>query len=228
MTIALCLLTWNELRGCQMDVPLLPEGLFSEIYAIDGGSTDGTQDFLKANEIRVVQQSRKSYNGAYLDAMEASTADAVVLFHPKGTIDPLSLREMHQYLSEGVELVVASRMIRGAENEEDAKFFRPRKWFVLALAASAILIWHKEGAKIRDVLHGYRGVNKQFFVDMKPLEYGTSIDYEMVIRSYRLKRSRLEFPIKELPRPYGATHFKAFATGKILLRYLAYEIRRSI
>ena len=39
MRISLCLVTWNELQGCQIDVPQLPRDHFDEIYAVDGGST---------------------------------------------------------------------------------------------------------------------------------------------------------------------------------------------
>ena len=42
MTVALCLLTWNEIDGVQHDIPLIDRKQFDQIYCIDGGSTDGT------------------------------------------------------------------------------------------------------------------------------------------------------------------------------------------
>jgi len=44
--ISLCLLTWNEIHGCQQVIPNLPQGLFSDVFALDGGSTDGTIEYL--------------------------------------------------------------------------------------------------------------------------------------------------------------------------------------
>ena len=41
MTVALCLITWNELEGCKHDVPLIDRTKFDEIYCIDGGISDG-------------------------------------------------------------------------------------------------------------------------------------------------------------------------------------------
>ena len=40
MTVALCLLTWNELEGAKHDVPMIDFGKFDQVYCIDGGSTD--------------------------------------------------------------------------------------------------------------------------------------------------------------------------------------------
>ena len=57
--------------------------------------------------------------------------------------------------------------------------------------------------------------------DMSP-----SVDIEMVCRSYKLKLKRIEFPTTELPRLAGESHFKAFATGKKLLKYMMFEIKR--
>ena len=53
-----------------------------------------------------------------------------------------------------------------------------------------------------------------------------SVDIEMVCRSYKLHLSRIEFPTKESARIGGETHFKAFTTGRKLLKYVIWEIGR--
>ena len=62
LTKALVLIVWNEVEGCRLDVPRLPRGDFDEVFAIDGGSTDGTVDYLKAQGIPVFRQRRRSLN----------------------------------------------------------------------------------------------------------------------------------------------------------------------
>jgi len=42
MKITLCLLVFNERAGCEVDVPKLRRDTFDDVYAVDGGSTDGT------------------------------------------------------------------------------------------------------------------------------------------------------------------------------------------
>ena len=87
MKVALCLIVWNELEGCKVDVPKLPREEFQEIYAVDGASTDGTVEYLESQGIEVHQQPEDGLNAAYVHANHVSTCDAVVVFFPKGTQD---------------------------------------------------------------------------------------------------------------------------------------------
>jgi len=226
MKISLCLIVWNELQGCQADVPKLPRGEFDEIFAVDGGSTDGTVEYLESQGIPVHRQPKRGLNAAYVHANDMATGDAVVVFFPKGTTPTEDLRKFRPLFDQGNELIIASRQIAGSVNEEDVGFWRPRKWAVLVLAAAAALVWRREGAWVRDVLHGFKGWKRSAFARMKVLDVGLSIDIEMVVRAYKLRIPRIEFPTTEISRGYGETHFKIWPTGKRLLAYLWFELRR--
>ena len=70
--VGLCLLTLDELQGCRNDVPNLPLDAFDEVFALDGGSTDGTVEFLQEQGIQVVdriplQMEPNVHNAFYLD-----------------------------------------------------------------------------------------------------------------------------------------------------------------
>ena len=84
MTVALCLLTWNEIDGVKHDVPLIDRTKFEQIYCVDGGSTDGTVEYLEANNIPVYRQTAKGINQACLDAVEWCKCDAFVFTIRKG------------------------------------------------------------------------------------------------------------------------------------------------
>ncbi len=226
MKISLCLLTRNELPGCRIDVPRLPRGIFHEVYAVDGQSTDGTIAYLESQGIPVHPQPKKGLNAAYVHAARVATGDAVVVFFPKGTIDPETLRAIPPLLKSGNALVIASRKIAGGENEEDSHWWRPRKWAVLTLALGVSLLWRRDGYRVRDVLHGVKGFRLDAFRRMQLLEHGISVDVEMVIAAYRLRLPRAEFPVKESARAYGQTNFRMWPTGKALLRYLWLELFR--
>ncbi len=226
MTVGLCLMTYNEAEGCRATIPLLDTTAFDEVFAVDGGSTDGTVEYLQSAGIDVRIQPRKGYNAAYHHAFESSNADTLVFFHPKGTIEPGSLLLFRDYFESGHALVVASRMMRGSRNEEDDKIIRLRKWFVMGLGLVAGLLWRREGTYVVDVLHGYRGMTRSAFYAIGPLPDGLSMDLEMVVRSYRLRLPRAEFPVQERPRIAGASHFKAFPTAPKLFRYLLFELGR--
>lgn len=226
MRVALCLITWNELEGCRHDVPLIDRTKFEEIYCIDGGSTDGTVEYLKEQGIAVYRQTAKGLNQACKDGADRCSCDAFVFYHPKGSIPVEDTYRFRRYFEEGYDLVVGSRMMRGAENEEDGKLLKPRKWFVLFLGTAASLLFRREGYYVRDVLHGFRGMKKSSFQKLQISDRSPSVDIEMVCRSYKLRMKRTEFPTKEKARIAGNTHFKAFPTGKKLLKYLIWEIGR--
>jgi glycosyltransferase involved in cell wall biosynthesis len=227
MRISLCLIVWNELQGCQNDVPKLPLDAFDEVFAVDGGSSDGTEAYLESCGIPVHAQPKRGLNAAYVHANEVATGDAVVVFFPKGTLPASDLLRFRQLFDQGNHLVIASRQMKGAINEEDSELLRPRKWAVRGLALFAAVIWRREGYLVLDVLHGVKGWTKSAFKQMKILDHGLSIDIEMVVRAYKLRLERAEFPTSEFSRDYGETHFKIWPTGKRLLAYLWYEFRRN-
>ena len=226
ITVALCLLTWNEIDGCKHDVPLIDRGAFDQIYCLDGGSTDGTVEYIRSQGIEVFGQMKPGLNQACKEAVSHCTGDAFVIFHPKGSIPVEDIYKFRAYFDSGYDLVIASRMMRGSVNEEDRCLFRPRKWFVLLLGFVAKLCFKKEGNTVWDVLHGFRGMRVESFNKMEISDNDPSVDIEMVCRSYKFHMKRIEFPTKEMKRISGTTHFKAFSTGKKLIRYILWEINR--
>lgn len=226
MTVALCLLTWNEIDGCKHDVPLIDRSRFEEIYCIDGGSTDGTVEYIESQNIKVYQQTAKGLNQACIDGTSNCHCDAFVFFHPKGTVPVEDTYKFRPLFEQGYELVVASRMMKESVNEEDSHLVKPRKWFVLGLSLLASILFKKEGNIIWDTLHGFRGMTVASFKRLNISNMNPSVDIEMVCRSYKLGISRIEFPTKESSRIAGETHFKAFNTGKKLLKYIFWETCR--
>ena len=226
MTVALCLITWNELEGCRHDIPLIDRTKFDEIYCIDGGSTDGTVEYLTEQGIPVYRQTAKGLNQACKDGAEKCTCDAFVFFHPKGSIPVEDTYKFRKYFEEDYDLVIGSRMLKESRNEEDGRLLKPRKWFVLGLGMLSAILFRREGNRVRDVLHGFRGMKKDKFLALDISDFSPSVDIEMVSRSYKLRMKRIEFPTQERERIAGTTHFKAIPTGKKLLKYMFWEIKR--
>lgn len=226
MRLTLCLLTRNELVGCKHDIPFINREQFEEIFAIDGNSTDGTVEYLKQMGIQVYTQPKKGLNAACVYAFEKCKTDGLIFFHPKGTIPVSDIEKFRFYFENGYDLVVASRNIKGARNEEDKKIIKYRKWFVMTLAFISAALFRKEGNMVYDVLHGFRGMTTHGFRLINPSDFGVSIDLEMVSRSYKKQLKRIEFPTSEKPRIEGSTNFKALPTGWSLIKYIFREIYR--
>lgn len=223
MKISLCLFVWNEVEGCKIDVPQIDRQQFFEVFAVDGGSTDGTVEYLESQDIPVSRQPRPTLNAAYHHAFDVAGGDAIVFFHPKGVVPVKDTIKFRQYLENGCDLVIASRNMKGARNEEDGQVFRPRKWFVDGLGLLASVLWRRQGRHVRDVLHGFRAIKRDAFARMKMNPIGVTADLEQVVQCYKRRMSAAEFPTQEVSRPFGATHFKAWPTGSAMLKYIVKE-----
>jgi glycosyltransferase involved in cell wall biosynthesis len=197
-----------------------------EIIAIDGGSTDGTAEYLESQNIRVVRQKVPSLNAAYHELNSLAQGQYIMSFFPKGTLPVDDLYKFEQFFLNGYELVIASRNLRESVNEEDEQFIKIRKWGVFCLSTVSSILWRKSGNKIHDVLHGFKGWSRKKFDEMNLSEVGVTIDLEMVVRSYRMNLNRIEFPTHEGKRFYGQTNFKVFPTGIRLLKFLISEVRK--
>ena len=112
MTVALILITWNELEGCKHDVPLIDRTKFDEIFCIDGGSSDGTVEYLTEQGIPVYPQSAKGLNQACKDGCDHCTCDAFVFYHPKGTIPVEDTYKFREYYEQGYQFVECLRRLR--------------------------------------------------------------------------------------------------------------------
>ena len=86
MRVALCLITWNEIKGLMHDIPLIDRNKFDQIYCVDGGSDDGSREYLESLGIPVYIQKKKGLNQACIEAVEKCECDAFIFYHPKGTI----------------------------------------------------------------------------------------------------------------------------------------------
>lgn len=226
MKITLCLLTLNEIDGVKHDVPLIKKIAknFNEVIDVDNGSTDGTIEYLRKQKITVYSKPGISYNDMHILAAKKCKSDAIVFFHPKGALPVKDTLKFRKYFENGYDMVVASRNIKGSVNEEDKKFFKPRKWMIKLLAIICYLRWGGEGHLIWDVLCGFRGLTVKAFKKINPTKHTKTIDMEGVIGAYKNKLKRTEFPTKEKERIGGQTHFKTIPFGINILKFILPEL----
>ena len=220
MRIELCLMVWNEIDGLKVTIPNLPN-CFDRVYAIDGGSTDGSLEFLKSMGIETLHQSAKGYNQAYIDAFKQSYCDFLIFFHPKGTIEPSSLETIKNAIDDQVDLIVMSRMMPGAQNEEDLQAIKVRKWGNRLFSLLAKLRWGMTCPTfIDDPLHGFRGISRRFYSQLILDGPSLNADLLMVRDAYRCKIKVKVLPVKEVCREYGESHFPTIKTGAKLARFV--------
>lgn len=230
MKIVLCLLTRNERPSVEIVFPTIPApGInagFHDVVIIDGNSTDGTPEYFLSKGIKVIQQTRKGRGDAYLTAFEKIDADAYLFFSPDGNEASTDLSKFKPLLENGADLVIASRMMKGAVNEEDRNIFKWRKWTNLAFNLLANVVFRKRGSYITDSINGYRAITKTAVEQLKLDAQFYTIEYQMTIRAMAQGLNIQEFPTVEGERVAGMTGAPSIPTGLAFIKCLFEEIKR--
>ena len=190
---------------------------------MDGGSTDGSIEFYKKNNIRFFKQKEKGRGAAIIEAFKITKSDALIFFSPDGNENILDVKKIIKYLKEENDLVIASRMIKGARNEEDDKFFTFRKWAHNIFNFLANLFFNKNNF-ITDSINGFRGLKKDKFKKLKCDENFYAIEFQMTIRSMKIGYKIKEFATIESDRIAGVSQAPSIPTGLTFIRALLKEI----
>ncbi|MBI5630323.1 MAG: glycosyltransferase family 2 protein [Elusimicrobia bacterium] len=223
MRRALVLLTFNEIEALPKIFDEIPRHSAQEFFAVDGGSLDGTRQFLEGKGLRVLDQPRRGRGVAFRVAAEATSAEALVFFSPDGNEDPADIPRLFEKLEEGYDMAIASRMMKGAFNEEDAQCLRPRKWVNQAFTLIANILWNR-GSYITDAINGFRAVRRSAFAKMACDADGFVIEYQMSIRAMKEGLRVAEIATREGQRLGGKSTAKSLPTGMVFIRQLAREM----
>ena len=222
-TRALVLLTFNEIEALPKLFDRIPVSAADEFFAVDGGSKDGTVEYLREKGVKVLGQPRRGRGCAFAVALEAAKSDALCFYSPDGNEDPEDIPRLFAKLeSGGYDLVVASRMSRDARNEEDSHWWRPRKWVNLAFTFFANALWNR-GVYLTDTINGLRVIRADSFRRLDCRVDGFVIEYLMSMRAMKLGLRVGEIPTIESPRLGGSSTAHSWPTGWEFLRRLVAE-----
>jgi glycosyltransferase involved in cell wall biosynthesis len=224
MNISLVLLTLNEIEGLKKLFNKIPMDSVEEVFAIDGGSTDGTLEFMKANNITVYPQSIKGRGEAFREAFRRAKGDALILFSPDGNEDPNDIPKFRPLLLAGNDIVIATRMVKGAWNEEDDQFFKIRKWVNNIFTFLANIIWN-HGPWVSDTINGYRAITKKAWNILALDGPGYTIEYQGSIRAFKQGLRIVEFVTHESRRFDGAEGSPSIPTGIAFIKIFFYELK---
>ena len=228
MTRTLVILTFNEIDGVRALIPALRHDVADEVLAVDGGSVDGTREFLLEHNIPVYEQTRRGRGEAFRVGVANSKGETIVFFSPDGNEDPQDIPHLFAVLEAGADIAIASRFLPGARNEEDDVTLPLRKWVNQAFTLLANLIWNRGRPWVTDTINGFRGVRRQAFNQLAPGSLGYTIEYELTIGAMRSKMKIVEIPTIEGQRIGGETKGASWPTGVKFLRFFLEEIRRDL
>lgn len=220
---ALFISTRNEIEGITQLHDKIPIKAFDEVYALDGGSTDGTIEFFKKKNIKVILNVKK---GEIVNkGITLTDCENLVFFAPDGNENPDDIIIIRDKLKEGYDMVIASRFMKGSRNEEDEKLFPLRLWANRVFTFLVKLIW---GGTLTDAINGFRGIKRSRALEMKLEPTGFDIEFQMSIRGLKMGHKILDIPTYEGNRIGGKSAAYSLPTGILMLKRLFKELFNKI
>lgn len=221
---ALVLLTFNEIEALPKLFDKIPLSAADEVFAVDGGSKDGTVEYLKSKGVKVLGQPRRGRGCAFQVALDSTDAAVLCYYSPDGNEDPNDIPKIFEKLETGgYDLVVASRMCAGAHNEEDEETIKLRKWVNQAFTFLANAIWNR-GPYVTDTINGFRAVRADALRRCACNVDGFVIEYLMSIRMMKLGLRIGEIATYESPRLGGQSTAHSWPTGVEFTKQLIKEV----
>lgn len=223
----LVLLVLNEIDGLRDCWDEIPIDRFREVVAIDGGSTDGTVEFLTERGIPIRTQNIPGRGVAFRVAADASSAERMVFYSPDGNEDPADIERLDDLLLEGARLAIASRFAVGSVNEEDIHAFRPRAWVNQTLTRIANVVFNDGGPFVTDTINGFRAIRRRDLLALDTSVKRFPIEYQMSIRCMQRGWPIAELATIEGQRAGGESKAVSWPVGKDHLKVLFSEIHRA-
>ena len=226
MKVSLVILTYNEIIGLKAIFDKIPFKAVDEVFAVDGGSKDGTLEFFREHGVTTYVQEKKGRGEAFRIAIEKAQGDALIFFSPDGNEEPNDIPKFKPFLETGADIVIGNRMTGGGHNEEDEQFLKPRKWAnnIFTLMANLSFRRSPQGY-VADTINGFRAITKKAWAEIRPDGPGYTIEYQMSMRAMKKGLTIVEFPTYEAVRIDDRVGSPSLQTGIAFLKIFFRELR---
>tara|TARA_Y100000996_G_scaffold415533_2_gene410897 strand:- start:1503 stop:2165 length:663 start_codon:yes stop_codon:yes gene_type:complete len=216
MSVALIILTLNEIDGVKEILPKIKKEWVDEILVVDGGSTDGTIEYVKKIGFKIIIQSKKGHGAAIIEGVRNTKSDKILIFGPDGNHKLEEIKQLIEKSEEGFEQVVISRFGHNSINNNPNSEVFGNKLF-----ASLVNIFFK--SNLTDVLNESRIITRDAFNELKFDALQLDSTFQMTIRSIKKKQKYFEITGSDNARIGGKRKMRPFHTGCLLIKRLVKE-----
>jgi glycosyltransferase involved in cell wall biosynthesis len=170
----------------------------AEIYVFDNGSADRTAQ--RASEAgAIVRREERRGKGYVVQAMFRQVeADVYLMVDGDGTYQASAAQRLVEPILRGqAEMVIGARWMKGSRS-------KTRVINLLGNRLFRTMVNVLFGARLNDVLSGYRAFSRAFVKGMKLTGGGFEIEAELTIKAVNGGRRVIEVPISLAERPRGS------------------------
>ncbi len=160
MKVTLLVPTLNEIVGMRQVMPRIKREWADQVLVVDGNSTDGTAEYAHQMGYDVIVQKAKGIRHAYIEAMPLAKGDMVITFSPDGNCVPELIPQLVARMTEGYDMVIASRYYGGLKSEDDDAITAFGNWTFTKL----INVLH--GGRYTDAMGIYRAWRTEIFTTL--------------------------------------------------------------
>ena len=175
----------------------LPE---ASVYVCDNCSTDGTAEVARSSGAVVLREGRPGKGYAVRRLFQSVSAGAYLLVDGDCTYPASSARELlAPILSGEADMTVGDRLADGVYARENK-----RPGHNAGNKLVRLLVNHLFGARLGDIMSGYRAFSRRFVVTMPVMSPGFELETEMTLHALDKRLHIVEIPVEYRDRPYGS------------------------
>lgn len=160
-TVSLLVPVLNEIVGMKAIMPLVQRVWFEQILILDGGSTDGSAEWAKANGYEVHVQREPGIRQGYMEVLPKLRGDVVLTFSPDGNSLPELLPALIAKMDEGYDMVIVSRYKPPARSADDDRVTAFGNW----LFTRIVNLLH--GGRYTDAMVIYRAYRTRLIAELE-------------------------------------------------------------
>lgn len=210
----------NEIEGLRLVFPQIDLSLCHEVIFVDGGSIDGSREYIESIGYKLYDQDRPKLSGAYKKCLDVATGDIIVAFSPDNNSIPSLIGPLVEKIKEGNDIVIASRYLGGAKSYDDDLVTAFGNWMFTKMTNLLF------GTSYTDVLVMYRAFNKNIISNLALDLDNPGWEIKMLIRGAKANLRVAEIPGDEPKRVGGIRKMNPLVNGTEVLKAIFGEILR--
>ena len=214
MSIAIIVLTLDEIDGVNVIMPQINKNWAEEIVFVDGGSTDGTIEKAKELGFRVIHQQNKGEGNACRICANETKSDFVMFFSPDGNDLPEDIPKLIEKTKQGHDVVHISRFGKNSSSD-DANWLERFGNNMFTFLVNTFF-----GSNYSDALNGFRVIKREIWDELNTDAQYLNIEQQTCIRLAKRKIPIYEIESREPDRIGGERKMRPLTVGA----QLSYQI----